>query len=228
MLYDPNFEQDAIDAEQSAVLDFIGWLAGRDTAIRHAYVPHLNFDTCVPIFEWAIESRDTDLATIAEIFWQQNPSHYAAMLAAGETIEPYDESYAMIREIIANVRNGFYPECRFAIDEQINRKQRGELAALTGAAGEALAIPRRLAGPFGTETARVPDADTPKHNAQLWDMLYALGMDFGFRPGSEEALYYAKHGETAEQREARMTAGTVCLVISALMGGVAYWLLSLG
>ncbi|TAD81965.1 MAG: DUF4274 domain-containing protein [Sphingomonadales bacterium] len=224
MLYPPDFDEKIINDEQNALLDLMRWLSERPPAVRHVLVPGCNVDTCMPLFQWAAEDPDTDFATVAAIFWQAEPAFFAQEFANGEHLDEENESYALILDIIARVERGFYSRFRFGLEAETLQTIAQQRAALAKLDKLPFAIPAVLAGPFAEGLPPVHAADTPSQNAKLWDMLFALGMWRGSRPGSADAISLANTGETAEQRRARLTAGTVLLGFSAVMGSLLYWL----
>lgn len=224
MLYPPDFDQNAIEDEQNALLDLTRWLSQRGPAVRHVYVPNLNFDTCFPIFHWALEDPNTDLATIAAVFWLLDPAYHARRIKRGEPACESGESYELVREIIAKVERGYYPKCRFGFDEEIRQTIDLQRAALAEVGAPPFVVPAALQGPFDGDLPIALDADTPEKNAELWDMLHALGMWYGPRPGSEEAKYVEQHDETREGRNARLVAGAALFGFAGVMACVAYWL----
>jgi len=102
-----------------------------------------------------IEDRDTDLATIASIFWNLQPGFYVA-----NPVDYFERTE--VGKILENIKNGFYQNSNLNIDRyEIAHGVHAYIKAVREHEGDpAFELPRRLMGPFKGRTPQIePIAD---------------------------------------------------------------------
>lgn len=120
------------------------WLKGQSQDAWLLSVRAMNWDSMEDITDLFIDNPDTDIATIAELFWANEPSYW---------IKQSQQTFSDggLKKIIKNVNNGFYQDTSYSIDrwDLVNPVQAyaTEKKSL-GSNVPPFEIPKRLLGPF--------------------------------------------------------------------------------
>jgi hypothetical protein len=181
MLYAPDFEQNAIDREQSAYDAMVAWLSIEPAETWLWFAQHGNWDTCVPVFLWMVEQPECDAAVLASLFWEARPANLAERVAAGEARPAEWEADELVQLILLTWR-GRVPR-NAGLEPAKTRFDKAYRAFVSSQPGgvDPLAVPEWLFGPFGTA-----DHEDLGHRVASDDHLRGvfleLGMHFGDAP----------------------------------------------
>lgn len=175
MLSDIPEEDDDKDHAQA----MIDWLADKNPDVWFEVTQHLNWDSSGRVLDWIISQPRCDKANAASVFWGANPLYYLR----GDTVKRDSEGFLLLDKVLRNWKAEFYTRAELAWSEDW-RAQYSEAVAARRDQDDPLSIPNDLLGPLHGRAPNVPDDMRAENNVDLYDLLYALGTDVGWRPGS--------------------------------------------
>ena len=138
--------------DRAYVEDLWAWLKEQPQDAWLLFAPHANWDVSESIFERMISDPRCDLAVVAIIFWNLDPSYHVK----GEH-PPLANS--MLAKIISNVETGYYTGSDLYVSRhEFIHDAHAFIRRLHECKDEQnFNLPRSLCGPFGTRYAAIPD-----------------------------------------------------------------------
>lgn len=161
----------------------IDWLSDKGPDVWFEVTQHLNWDSAERVLDWIVSQPDCDRANAAYIFWGTDPLYYIRTLATGAARE--DGDLKLARKIIRQWNDGFYKRAELSSSDDHRASYLKTVDDLPDRR-DRLGVPQSLLGPLPGRDTQVPDYLRAEHNAELWDLLDALGTHVGFRPGGDE------------------------------------------